>query len=177
MVDIVKELSDNQTVLLLVPSTDYNNVTLDTVKKLSNESVGYVTLNKTFDSLKETFSKKGVNLKNIVFVDAITRTIEEAKDTDNCYFVNSPGALTELSLTISKFLRHNFHYIIFDSITNLLIYSKKAPVAMFLSSIVNKIKASKTKAVFYALSIKEQDTLIKESSMFVDKVVDLGKKQ
>ena len=173
--DITKELSENQTVLLLVPSTDYNDVVIDTIKKLSNESVGYVTLNKTFESLKETFSKKGVDLKNVVFVDAITRTIKEAKDTDNCYFVNSPGALTELSLTISKFLRHNFHYIIFDSITNLLIYSKKAPVAMFLSSIVNKIKASKTKAVFYALSIEEQDTLIKESSMFVDKVVDLGK--
>ena len=177
MVDIVKELSDNQTVLLLVPSTDYNNVTLDTVKKLSNESVGYVTLNKTFDSLKETFSKKGVNLKNIVFVDAITRTFKEAKDTDCCYFVNSPGALTELSLAISKFLKHNFKYVIFDSITNLLIYSKKAPVAMFLSSIVNKIKASKTKAVFYALSIKEQESLIQQSGMFVDKTIDLGKKQ
>ncbi len=176
MADIVKELSENQTVLLLVPSTDYNNIVLDTVKKLSDESVGYLTLNKTFESLKETFSKKGVNLKNIVFVDAITKTIKDAKDTDSCYFVNSPGALTELSLTISKFLRHNFHYIIFDSITNLLIYSKKAPVAMFLSNLINKIKVSKTKAVFYALSIEEQDTLIKESSMFVDKVVDLGKK-
>ena len=177
MADILKELSENQTVLLLVPSTDYNAVILDTIKKLSKENVGYVTLNKTFESLKENFNKKGVNVKNIVFIDAITKTIKEAKNTDSCYYVNSPGALTELSVAISKFLRHNFKYVIFDSITNLLIYSKKAPVAMFLSNLINKVKASKTKAVFYALSIEEQDTLIKESSMFVDKVVDLGKKQ
>ena len=56
-----------------------------------------------------------------------------------------------------------------------MIYEKKAPVAKFLSSIVNKIKESNTKALFYALSMKEQDDLIKEGSMFVDNVIDLSK--
>ena len=53
-------------------------------------------------------------------------------------------------------------YLIFDSLTNLLVYESKAPVAKFVASLVNKIKESKTKAVFYALSIKEQEALIKE---------------
>ena len=83
--------------------------------------------------------------------------------------------MTELSLTISKFIKHDFDYLIFDSLTNLLVYESKAPVAKFVASLVNKIKESKTKAVFYALSIKEQEALIKESGMFVDKIIELNK--
>jgi len=170
--DIKKELSSNQTVLLIMPSVEYNDVIVDTMKQLSGKSVCYITLNKTFDSLKETFKKNKVNTENLVFIDAITRTIKTSPEqTAGCYFCSSPGALTEISLTLTKIIRHGFEYLIFDSLTNLLIYQKRAPVAKFVSSLVNKIKESKTKAVFYALSMKEQEALIQETSMFVDKVV------
>ena len=172
---IKKELLSNQTILLVIPSLKYNDLIINTVKSLSKKSVCYVTLNKTYDSLKEVFQKSKVNVDNIVFIDAISKTFKKTPDqTDHCYFVSSPSALTELSLNISKILTHNFDYLIFDSLTNLLIYQSKAPVAMFVSNLVNKIKASNTKAIFYALSIKEQEALIKESSMFVDKVMDLS---
>ena len=95
--------------------------------------------------------------------------------SEGVYYVSSPGALTEISLVIAKFIRHGFDYIIFDSLTNMLVYENKAPVAKFVSVLVNKIKESKTKAIFYALSLKEQDALIRESGMFVDKVIDLDK--
>ena len=85
----------------------------------------------------------------------------------------------KLPVTIAfEFIRgskHKFDYIIFDSLTSLLVYQKKAPVSKFVSSLINKIKTGETKAIFYALSAKEQAQLIKESSMFVDKVVDIGK--
>ena len=115
--DIAKELSSNQTVLLLMPSMEYNDIIVDTIKKLSKKSVCYVTLNKTFDSLKELFKKKKVNVDNITFIDTISMRIKEAPDqTKNCYFVSSPEALTELSLTILKFVKHNFEYLIFVSV-------------------------------------------------------------
>jgi hypothetical protein len=175
--NIKKELSNNQTILLLMSSVDYNDNIIEMVKELSSSSICYVTLNKTFDSLNEIFKKKKVNVKNIVFIDAISKTIKNVtNESEGVYYVSSPGALTEISLVISKFLRHGFEYIIFDSLTSLLVYQGKAPVSKFVSSLVNKIKASKIKAVFYALSVKEQDALIKESGMFVDKVIELGNK-
>ena len=72
-----------------------------------------------------------------------------------------------------KLLNHNFEYLIFDSLTNLLIYQQKDSVAQFLLNLANKIRESKTKAVFYVLSVKAQDELIKETEMFVDKVIEL----
>jgi poly-D-alanine transfer protein DltD len=172
--DIKKELSLNQTVLLIMDSFGYNNEIIKTVKQLSGQKICYVTLNKTHDSLKEIFKKNKVNMKNIVFIDAISKTIKNVPDqSDSTYFCSSPGALTEISLVISKFLNRNFEYLIFDSLTNLLIYQKKVPVAKFISNLVNKIKAGKIKAIFYALSVKEQDELIKETGMFVDNVVEI----
>ncbi len=173
--DIKKELSANQTILLIMPSADYNKEIVDVMKKLSGKNIVYVTLNKTQDSLREIFKKNHVNIENVVFVDAISKTIKNVPDqSEGVYYVSSPGALTEIALVISKFTKHNFDYLVFDSLTNLLVYQSKAPVGKFVASLVNKIKESKTKAIFYALSVKEQEALIKESGMFVDKVIDLG---
>ncbi|MEI6731177.1 MAG: hypothetical protein WCK90_00700 [archaeon] len=174
--DIVKEFAGNQTLLLLMPGEDYNHIIVDNMKKISKKSVCYVTLNKTNDALKELFKKAKIKMDNVVFIDAISKTIKNVPDQgEGVYYVSNPGAMTELSLTIDKFLRHGFDYLVFDSLTNLLVYESKAPVSKFVSSLVNKVKTSKTKAVFYALSLKDQSTMIQESGMFVDKVLDLDK--
>lgn len=175
---IAKELSENQTVLFLMPSTDYNNIIMKMAKILSEKSVCYVTLNKTYDSLKELFEKKNVNTDNIIFIDAISKTMKKISgSTENCYYVSSPGALTEISLTIGKFLKHNFDYIIIDSVTNLSIYQKRKPIAKFIIDLVNKIKKTETKAAFYALNIKDQEALVKQVSTFVDNIIDLEKEK
>jgi len=175
MVNIEQELANNQSILLLIPSMQYNEVSADVAKQLSSGSLCYVTLNKTFASLKESFAKEGINLDNLVFIDAISKSIKMAPEqTDSAYFVSSPSAMTELSLAMTKFLKHNFDYIIFDSFSNLLIYHQKDAVVKFISSIVNKIKASNTKAVFYAIKSKEHEGMVQQCSMFVDKVIDMG---
>lgn len=170
MVNIKSELSTNQIVLLLMPSAEYNEIMVETLKQLSDKSIAYVTLNKTVDALKEIFEKNEVDIKNVIFIDAISKTIKKApSQSDQVFYCSSPGALTEISLVISKFLKHNFDYLIFDSLTNLSIYQKKAPVTKFVSSLINKIKTGKTKAIFYAL--EGDDELVKKSSLFVDKVI------
>ncbi|MBU0459434.1 MAG: hypothetical protein KKE17_15680 [Proteobacteria bacterium] len=175
--NIVQELSENQTILLLIPSVEYNSIIIGIAKQLSEKKVCYVTLNKTSGSLKEQFKKKNVNIKNIVFIDVVSKTIK--KDFDHmtgCYFVSSQKVLTKLSSTISEILKHEFDYLIFDSLTSLLIYQKTDLVVKFIFSLINKIKESKVKAVFYTLNIKEQERFIQESSLFVDKVINLDKK-
>lgn len=170
--DVAKELEENHTILEVMPSVEYNDKIVSNIKSVNQKTVCYVTLNKTFQSLVEIFNKKKIDMKNVFFVDAISNTIKKVESsTDNCYYCSSPGALTELSLVINKFLDHKFDYLVFDSITNLAIYQDKKPILKFLSSIVNKTKESGTKSIFYAISLKEQEDLIKESGIFVDKVV------
>jgi len=171
--DIKSELDSNQSVLLMMTSLDYNRNMVENLKALSGSSVLYITLSKTFDSLKNLFEKKGINTGNLVFIDAISKTMKKVKEVDNCYYVSSPGALTELSLVLTKFLKHDFDYLIFDSIDAMLTYQKEGTAIRFLSSIINKIKGTKTKAVFYDIG-QVADSFTEKASTIVDAVVEAG---
>jgi KaiC/GvpD/RAD55 family RecA-like ATPase len=178
-VNIKKELKTDQSILFILSNTEYNDTILDVMKQLTNDhKICYVTTNKTYDSLKEALAKKKVNMDNFTFIDAISKTLKKTPDRkENAYFVTSPAALTELSLAITKLLQKKFDYFIFDSITNLLIYQSKETVTRFISSIINRVKQSDTKAVFYAINVKEQEEVIKEVSMFVDNVIQSKNKK
>jgi archaellum biogenesis ATPase FlaH len=176
--DILKELDEHTTVLVLVPATDYSELILSTVKKLSGHRVCYVTLNKTYSSMQDLFKKNKVDMSAIAFIDGITKTINHAPEaTEDCIYVSSPGALTELSITITQMLKLKFDYIIFDSITNLLIYQQSGNISKFMSGIMNKIRETESKAVFYSVNTEESSKTVKECCMFVDHVVDLNKQQ
>jgi len=177
VLSLKKEFDSNKILLLQVSSENYNDAVDKITKELSSKSICYVTLNKTYASLKESFEKKSVNLKNMVFIDAISKTMKKTPDQEaQCYYVSAPSAMTEMSIAIEKFLKHDFDYLIFDSLNSMLVYEKKAPVSRFISSLVNKIKKSKTKAVFIALKGSNSE-IINECGMFVDKVVDYSGKE
>jgi len=176
-INLVNGLSQYQSALVLIPSIRYNDILTLIPKQFSEEKICYVTLNKTHNSLKELFEREnGINLENIVFIDAITRCMTKAENADDCYFVSSPEALTELSIVITEFLQQKFDYIIFDSITTLLIYQKtEESIIKFISNIVGKIRTYDCKGIFYVLDIEKHRLLIEEASMVIDKVIDLGK--
>ncbi len=174
----MNDFSQSQSTLILIPSIKYNDVIKYVLKQLPVERICYVTLNKSYSSLRQLFEKEHIELKNIVFIDAITCSIYEPEQTDDCYFIGSPQALTELSIVITEFLKHDLNYIIFDSLTTLLVYQKtEDPVIRFVSNIVNKIKTSGCKGIFYALNIEKHNMLILESSMIMDKIIDLGEEE
>ena len=172
-VDIAKELDHSSTLLLVMPISEYCKNTCEIVKNLSGKNVCYFTLNKTYLALQEIFKRNKVSFKNIVFVDIISKIIEDAPDqTDGAYFSNKNKLLSKINLFVEKFLRHNFDYIIFDSITDLMTYQKRKDVADLVSKIAKKVKKSKTKAVFYAInSSKKRDDFIKESVKVLGNVI------
>ena len=170
LTNIKKQLSVNQVRLLVMKRGEYDKITSEVVKQLSGKSVCYITLNKTFDSLKEVFERRKIDLKDAVFLDAISQSIKETfKQARGCYFVSSPGSLKELSKIIDKFLRHNFEYLIFDSLTTLLVYQKERAATKFVSELIRKVRKSKTKAIFYVLNVEEQEGLIRRTKEYIEK--------
>jgi hypothetical protein len=175
--DLKNEIYNKGATIFIMPP-EYSKQSLDLVKKIAvKETVCYITINKTFDALKEEFNKNRVNIDNILFIDAITKSIKEApSQTNGCYFISSPAALTELGIAIDKAMGHNFRYIIFDSLTNLIMYQKGAPITRFVLHLVNKAKSKNTNIVFYALNIPEQTGEIRQCETMMDRIVNLDKK-
>ena len=171
--DIIKELSDNQTILLLMPGIEYNKIVLETIKTLSDKRVCYVTLNKTYGALKELFKKNKIKTDNILFVDAITRSLKEAKDIPKeCYFV-SPTSISDAFAALHTIIQQEYDYPVFDSLTNLFSYKETEGVEDLIFVLLNKIRETKTKAVFYALN--EQEKFIPRCCMYVEKTIVIEK--
>jgi len=172
--DILKEIDDNSSVLLIIEGMNYNEEAAKITRDLSKKKVCFITLNKTYPAMKELLEKKGINTGNITWIDAISKTMKNVPDKeDNCYYISSPGALTEIAITISKLQKENFDYIILDAINNLVVYRDKKTVAKFLIDFVSKIEDTNTKIIFYAFSTKEQEDLLKECGTFMDKTVSV----
>ncbi len=172
-IPLLQDTFQTQSTLLMIPSIKYNEGIASIPKQLQDKNICYITLNKTYNALVELFEKEEIGLNRIVFIDAITKSIGKVEHKENCYFVSSPQALTELSIVINEFLSYHFDYVIMDSLTTLLIYQKsEEPVLKFLSNIVNKIKDSGAKGIFYAVNIDEHQLLIQQASMILDEVMN-----
>jgi len=175
-VDIEKELSKSQIVLMVMPSAGYNEMVIAHLAKLSKKTVCYVTLSKTFESMKEIFKENKINSGNIVVIDAISKSIRKVpSQTDGCYYVSSPNSLTELEIAVLKVLRHGFSYLVFDSLSTMMFYQKNAPVAKFVAALANNARQNNAKALFYTVKSAEQSQMVSDVGTLVDKVIDLGK--
>ena len=178
-IPLLHDLFNTQSTLIIIPSERYNDIIATVPQLITGSKICYITLNKTYNALIDLFENDpNIDLNNFIFIDGITKSIGKVENRDNCYFVSSPQALTELSIVVAEFLRYQFDYVIVDSLTTLLIYQKsEQPVVKFLSNIVHKITESGSRGIFYALNIDDHNLLIQESSMITDKLIDLEIKE
>lgn len=166
----------SQIIVLIIPEDNYTERLVKVVKELSKlpTKLCYISLNRPYISLINIFQKAGLNTDNIYFIDAITRTAQLATKCTNCEFVSSPGALTELSVTISNIMETNqYRYIIFDSLSTLLVYESDNTIAKFVHFLMAKVRVAGCNAVFTCLKQDADSILVKDINMFADKVIDL----
>lgn len=170
-IEIKKELDNNQAAILLVPNIEYDDVIVDMARQLSGKKICYVTLNKTYSAIKELLELNHVDVKNIIFIDGITKNVKNIADIDDCHFVDSPVKVTELSKNLSTLLKQDFDYLVFDSITNLFTYQAKSSVEYFVQTLVSMLEERNCRGVFFALKRSKSDIYspiieIKQSDIF-----------
>ena len=171
-------LKETQIIVLVIKDSEYLNNMLNLTKDISQVSkrICYVTLNRPYMSIVELFLKSNIDLSKFYFVDAITKTAEMVETKDNCEFVSSPGALTELSLTISNILeKEKFDYLIFDSLSTLLVYESDTVITKFIHFLIAKIRVIGCNAFFTCLKQDNSSLLIRDINMFADKIIDVEK--
>lgn len=164
-IDVVEELAEHNitALLFMVNSLENNKLAVYMAKQLSKGKICYVSLHKTADALIEQLESKKVNTKNMVFIDGITKVLGlPAVDTDKIRFVNYPGELRELDFLISNIINHPCDYVIFDSVTDLIPYSKIDEIKEFIRNLINKIRFRKMKGVFYTKNSQNLAGLVEE---------------
>lgn len=169
---------ENQIIVLIMPEDDYLDRMIKVMKDLtkSNGRICYISLNRPFSSLLKRFQQGQLDTSKIFFIDAITRTAQFPPETKDCEFVSSPGALTELSVAISRAMDGGqYQYIVFDSLSTLLVYESDTTIAKFVHYLMAKVRVAGCSALFTCLKQDADSVLIKDINMFADKVIHLEK--
>ena len=163
-------------VILFTTSKDKYNESLSNIQPEVEKSVNkiaYVTINKPFNSILQDMHSRGLNTGKFFFIDAITATVQSPPAVDNCIFVTSPTALTDIGLAFSSALsEHGCDLVFFDTISTLIVYQEIGSVIKFVHNLITKVRVLNKKLVLLALK-EDSENLIKDLNMFVDKIIEV----
>jgi hypothetical protein len=165
--------NDIQAMLFIVKPDKYQDFVKEFSKNNFKKNVScYVTLTRPFKSLVGFLEKIKIDTDSIFFIDTSTKmTGSKDLNADNCLFIESPSALTSLSISVNKVTDASEpKYILFDSLSSLLIYNPEQMIIKFSKDLINKIRISKSKIIFICLDGKDEANMIEKISMFVDKI-------
>lgn len=175
--DAKKAIKDNDIILVLVPNEKYSEKVNDVAGIAANlsEKVCYVSANKPYTTLMKNFEKAKIDTGKFCFIDCVTKSPSGTEAGGKVVCVSSPKALTEMNIAMKKLLEANKPGItVFDSLSTLLIYEESSVVTRFVHSIISVFRSLGSKGILIALKDEVKNELVKDLSMFVDKVVEMS---
>lgn len=175
--DVEKAIKENDIILFLLQNEKYSEEIRDLARITSklSKKVCYVSVNKPYATLLKDFEKNKIDPEKFYFIDCVTRGVRGTEPSENVIYLSSPKALTEISIAMKKVLESGKTKItIFDSLSTLLIYGEASVVVRFAHSIISAFRTLGSKGALVSLKDDVKSELIKDLSMFVDKVVEMG---
>jgi len=174
--ELIDELRNKQIVLIVFPKARYvqeiNNV-IRAVYTTSNR-ICYVCLNKPYQSIINNLKASGLPTEKYFFIDVLTSTVKTPEAVDNCEFVESPSAITDLGMAFTKAIQEKgCDNALFDTISTLAIYHDIGEIIKFTQNLMTKARVHNIKSVYIALK-EDSEELVKDLTMFVDGVVELS---
>ncbi|MCL7410772.1 MAG: hypothetical protein M8350_03035 [Methanosarcinaceae archaeon] len=165
--------------LVLTTAKKYNeaNVTLTEYMVNTKGIPGvYVTLNKPYRTMIKNLDGK-VDLRMLIFIDAITKsTGGKINKEDECLYLDTMQNLTDLGVAIDQAIRaipNDEKFLLFDSLSTLLIYSQVGSVSKFIHFLTGKIRALGVNGILLSLVHGEEDEFLSQLSMFCDQTIYL----
>lgn len=136
----------------------------------------YVTLNKPYRTMKKNLDGK-IDLRMLIFIDAITKsTGGKINKDDECLYLDTMQNLTDLGVAIDQAIRaipSDDKFLLFDSLSTLLIYSQSGSVSKFIHFLTGKIRALGVNGILLSLVHGEEDEFLSQLSMFCDQTIYL----
>lgn len=138
----------------------------------------YVTLDRAPDEVRYDFKKLGTNLlgeeykKRLVFVDGFSWLVGKSEET---YHVENLGNLTELSIRIASAScdLSGRIFLVFDSISPLLVYNPETPVTKFLQILLARVKDWRGMGIYVVQEGVHSDEFYNTLGYLVDGTFDM----
>ncbi len=165
--------------ILIIPPQLYVQISsempVEMVKDWDLEGV-LVSANKPYLTVEESFKNSGI-LEKIRFVDcASTIAGVTPSGGERLVVIRSPADLTEITINITKSIDRiaGKRFLIFDSLTTLLIYSKLSVLTQFAHSLGLIMKAKQVTCFFLAVDQEATKEMLSFLSTIADEFVHVS---
>lgn len=158
-------------ILSVVSEEFYNQSLFNMIGDVKGKKICYITLNKTASSLQKAMKSKKLPLKDIFFIDAVSKSLKQ-KELENAVYISSPAAVNELKVAIIAALNSKIcDVLVFDALSALSIYGFKDSVLEdFLKSIIIATRAQADKGIFICLERDLSTNLVQSVLKYVDTI-------
>ncbi len=162
-------------VLIVLNPQNHNSVVSELLKVWKDFPITYFTLNQSAEDVIARLKQEPLPVEKVQFVDAVSLASgRKPAKLKNVSYLDSPSDLLEISAALLKAVgKGKQRYVVFDSVSTLLLYNKPESVEKFVHSLVNKLKSNRIGAAFVMVQSQEQRRTIENVSQFVDRVIPI----
>lgn len=164
--DQLKGLPEKFIVLVVVSSDKFQQTSMQLLDVLTKryKGGGYITVNKPYQSMTKLLKNNNISERNVFFIDCVTAYLREKNAiSKNCYFVDSPADLTEISIALDPILKDDVHqFLMVDSLDILKVYNNYESVIKFAHFLTGKLRMHDMSGVLLAVEEKSEEKLIHE---------------
>ncbi len=169
--NIKKSVKENKVIIVVFPTEGHAKSFRSFMKKIKNNRVCIVTVNKGYHVVREECEKSKVATKKFCFIDCVTKTVTKPINHPGCYYVSSPSALTELSLAVTKCMKIT-QIIFLDSFGTFSAYHSPKTLTRFVHSLTNKVRNQGDAVLIIGIAQKDKEgPLFKEIAVFADEII------
>ncbi len=169
----ISSLKDGQSMLIITKKENYFekiSEILSTMTKVEKKDGIYISISKPYSKILKNL--KGFEKDKVLFLDAISRVLNENIKTDNCVQLQGPTSLTELGICITKAaLNGRLGFLILDSLSGVLNYNSEKTTIRFLQYLISKIKSYELAGIIFIETEDESKPAIKIIGDLVDKTL------
>ena len=167
----------NQSIGILLPGPNYQDLIQALFKRIKSnpdEAWVYVTVTKPYQNISNQLPFI-TEIKNLRFIDCISRAAGISKITKNVIFVESPTMLEKIGLEIMNIFKEvdlkTKKYLVIDSLTNLIIYNDPEIVTEFFYHIINRTRTKNIHTISLAIEEEELDKYLTRLIYLNDKIL------
>ena len=176
---ISNAIGENQSIGILLPCPNYQELIqalFERIKSNPDEAWVYVNVTKPYQSISNQFPFI-TEIKNLRFIDCISRAAGISKNTRNVTFIERPTMLEKIGLEIMNTFKELDpkikKYLVIDSLTNLIIYNDPEIVTEFFYHIINRTRANNINAISIAIEEEGMEGYLNRLIYLNDKILKI----
>ena len=127
-------------------------------------------------NLLALYEKNSINTKKVMVLCAVCKSQGgDSKNTENILHLERISALTEISISLSEAIKktEGDKFVFIDSITTMLIHNQPNVFAIFIHSILTKMRMNMVSGLLISLENETNKGIRAEIAQLCDKVVKL----